>query len=29
MQGKRRLFGSVPNKVSHQAPCDVLIVQTG
>ena len=28
MQGKRRLLGSVPNKVSHQAPCDVLIVQT-
>jgi nucleotide-binding universal stress UspA family protein len=28
MQGKRRLLGSVPNKVSHQAPCDLLIVQT-
>jgi nucleotide-binding universal stress UspA family protein len=28
MQGKRRLLGSVPNKVSHQAPCDVLIVKT-
>ena len=29
MRGKRRLLGSVPNKVSHHAPCDVLIVQTG
>ena len=28
MQGRRRLLGSVPNKVSHQAPCDVLIVKT-
>ena len=28
MQGKRRILGSVPNKVSHNAPCDVLIVQT-
>jgi nucleotide-binding universal stress UspA family protein len=28
MQGARRVLGSVPNKVSHQAPCDVLIVQT-
>jgi nucleotide-binding universal stress UspA family protein len=28
MRGKGRLFGSVPNKVSHQAPCDVLIVHT-
>jgi len=28
MQGKRRFLGSVPNKVSHQAPCDLLIVQT-
>ena len=25
---KRFLLGSVPNKVSHHAPCDVLIVQT-
>jgi nucleotide-binding universal stress UspA family protein len=29
MRGARRVLGSVPNKVSHQAPCDVLIVQTG
>jgi nucleotide-binding universal stress UspA family protein len=28
MRGARRLLGSVPNKVSHHAPCDVLIVQT-
>ena len=28
MQGARRVLGSVPNKVSHQSPCDVLIVQT-
>jgi nucleotide-binding universal stress UspA family protein len=28
MQGARRVLGSVPNKVSHRAPCDVLIVQT-
>ena len=26
---KRFLLGSVPNKVSHHAPCDVLIVKTG
>ena len=26
--GARRVLGSVPNKVSHQASCDVLIVQT-
>jgi nucleotide-binding universal stress UspA family protein len=25
---RRRMLGSVPNKVSHRAPCDVLIVQT-
>jgi nucleotide-binding universal stress UspA family protein len=25
----RRVLGSVPNTVSHRAPCDVLIVQTG
>jgi nucleotide-binding universal stress UspA family protein len=24
----RFLLGSVPNKVSHNAPCDVLIVHT-
>jgi nucleotide-binding universal stress UspA family protein len=28
MQGARRVLGSVPNKVSHRASCDVLIVQT-
>jgi nucleotide-binding universal stress UspA family protein len=28
MQGSRRVMGSVPNSVSHQAPCSVLIVQT-
>jgi nucleotide-binding universal stress UspA family protein len=28
MHGKGRLLGSVPNKVSHQAPCDLLIVHT-
>jgi nucleotide-binding universal stress UspA family protein len=28
MQGPKRIFGSVPNRVSHRAPCDVLIVQT-
>jgi nucleotide-binding universal stress UspA family protein len=28
MQGARRVLGSVPNKVSHHAPCDVLIVHT-
>jgi nucleotide-binding universal stress UspA family protein len=28
MQGARRVLGSVPNTVSHKAPCDVLIVQT-
>jgi nucleotide-binding universal stress UspA family protein len=28
MQGARRVLGSVPNKVSHKAPCDLLIVQT-
>jgi nucleotide-binding universal stress UspA family protein len=29
MRGVGRVLGSVPNKVSHRAPCDVLIVQTG
>ncbi len=24
----RFLLGSVPNKISHHAPCDVLIVRT-
>jgi nucleotide-binding universal stress UspA family protein len=28
MQGARRVLGSVPNKVSHKAPCDLMIVQT-
>lgn len=28
MRGPKRIFGSVPNKVSHRSPCDVLIVQT-
>jgi nucleotide-binding universal stress UspA family protein len=28
MRGAKRLLGSVPNKVSHHAPCDVLIVRT-
>jgi len=28
MRGARRLLGSVPNNVSHHAPCDVLIVRT-
>jgi nucleotide-binding universal stress UspA family protein len=28
MRGARRVLGSVPNKVSHHAPCDILIVQT-
>ena len=28
MQGMRRVLGSVPNSVAHQAPCDVLIAFT-
>ena len=28
MKGPKRLFGSVPNSVSHRSPCDVLIVHT-
>jgi nucleotide-binding universal stress UspA family protein len=28
MQGARRVLGSVPNKVSHKASCDLLIVAT-
>jgi nucleotide-binding universal stress UspA family protein len=26
---KRFLLGSVPNKISHHAPCSVLIIRTG
>jgi nucleotide-binding universal stress UspA family protein len=28
MNGARRMLGSVPNRVSHQAGCGVLIVPT-
>jgi len=28
MAGVRRVLGSVPNSVAHQAPCSVMIVQT-
>jgi nucleotide-binding universal stress UspA family protein len=28
MTGAKRLLGSVPNKVSHHAPCSVLIIRT-
>lgn len=28
MSGARRVLGSVPNRVSHHAPCSVLIVAT-
>jgi nucleotide-binding universal stress UspA family protein len=28
MHGARRVLGSVPNKVAHRAPCNVLIVST-
>jgi nucleotide-binding universal stress UspA family protein len=28
MSGGRRILGSVPNKVSHEAKCNVLIVST-
>jgi nucleotide-binding universal stress UspA family protein len=28
MRGAGRFLGSVPNAVSHRAPCDVLIVKT-
>jgi nucleotide-binding universal stress UspA family protein len=28
MKGARRVLGSVPNTVSHQTSCDVLIAQT-
>jgi nucleotide-binding universal stress UspA family protein len=29
MQGGRRVLGSVPNSVSHHAPCSLLIADTG
>jgi nucleotide-binding universal stress UspA family protein len=29
MRGGRRFLGSVPNSVSHHAPCSVLIADTG
>jgi nucleotide-binding universal stress UspA family protein len=28
MRGRRRVLGSIPNNVSHHAPCDVLVVDT-
>jgi nucleotide-binding universal stress UspA family protein len=28
MAGVRRVLGSIPNSVAHQAPCSVFIVQT-
>lgn len=28
MRGTGRLLGSVPNTLSHRAPCDILIVRT-
>jgi nucleotide-binding universal stress UspA family protein len=28
MRGKGRVLGSIPNSVSHHAPCSVLIVET-
>ena len=28
MEGMRRMLGSVPNTISHHAPCSVLIVDT-
>lgn len=28
MRGARRLLGSVPNAVTHHAPCSVLVVRT-
>ena len=28
MRGAGRLLGSIPNTVSHRAPCDVLVVLT-
>ena len=29
MTGARRLLGSVPNKVTHNASCSVLVINTG
>jgi nucleotide-binding universal stress UspA family protein len=29
MTGARRILGSVPNKVTHHAPCSVMVVRTG
>jgi nucleotide-binding universal stress UspA family protein len=29
MTGARRLLGSVPNKVTHDGGCSVLVVNTG
>ncbi len=28
MHGAKRVLGSVPNSISHKAPCNVLIVST-
>jgi nucleotide-binding universal stress UspA family protein len=28
MKGVRRVLGSVPNSIAHDAPCSVLIVDT-
>jgi nucleotide-binding universal stress UspA family protein len=28
MRGRRSVLGSIPNNVSHHAPCDVLVVDT-
>jgi len=28
MKGPRRVLGSIPNHISHHAPCDVLVVDT-
>jgi len=28
MQGGRRFLGSVPNTISHHAPCSMLIYET-
>jgi nucleotide-binding universal stress UspA family protein len=28
MKGARRVLGSIPNSIAHQAPCSVLIVET-